>query len=78
MSKETFIIICAIALMAALWPILKWLVLIILVIGIVLFVIVSIQSKKTREEIEKDPKAYFAKQNVIEAEYKEKEVEEAE
>ena len=64
--------------MAALWPILKWLVLIILVVAVVLFVVVSIQSKKTKEEIEKDPKAYFAKQEVIEAEYKEKEVEEVE
>ena len=76
MSKETFIILCGIAVIAVLWPLLKWLVGIVLIGFVILFVIVSVKSKKTKKEIASDPKTYFAKQDVIEAEYKEKEVEE--
>lgn len=63
-----------------LWPILKWVALILLVLFAILVIKVLIESHKLKKEIQKDPQSYYNNSNsnkdVIDVEYKEKEVEE--
>ncbi len=82
MNKETlFSIIFTIVVFSAvilLWPLIKWFVLVVLVGAVILFIKVAIESKKVKEEIQKDPQSHYNKVNsdVINAEYTEKEIEE--
>ncbi|MGI6509950.1 MAG: hypothetical protein ACOX1L_05140 [Erysipelotrichaceae bacterium] len=82
MSKDTlFSVIYTLAVIAVtvlLWPIIKWFVLIILIGAVLLFIRVAIESKKVKEEIQKDPQRHYNKvsSDVINAEYTEKEIEE--
>jgi uncharacterized membrane protein len=69
-----------------LWPVLKWLAVVVFILGFVLVLYLAIASRKVKAEIDKDPNAYFEKQSmeqlkkkqaqgdVIEAEYTEREV----
>ena len=63
-----------------LWPILKWVALILLVLFALLVIKVLIESHKLKKEIQKDPQSYYNNSNsnkdVIDVEYKEKDVEE--
>lgn len=63
-----------------LWPILKWVALILLVLFALLVIKVLIESHKLKKEIQKDPQSYYNSSNsnkdVIDVEYKEKDVEE--
>ena len=82
MNKETLFSIIftlfVIFLMVLLWPLIKWFVLIILVLAIILFIRVAIESKKVKEEIQKDPQRHYNKVSgdVINAEYTEKGIDE--
>ncbi len=82
MNKETlFSVIYTLAVIfitIMLWPVIKWLVLIVLAGAVILFVRVAIESKKVKEEIQKDPQRHYNRvdSNVINAEYTEKEIEE--
>ncbi len=61
-----------------LWPILKWVAIILLCIFVAFVIKVLIESRRLKKEIQKNPQAYYNKNNgnVIDAEYSEKEVEE--
>ncbi|NMA16606.1 MAG: hypothetical protein GX935_05060 [Erysipelotrichia bacterium] len=82
MNKETLYSIIftlvIIATMVLLWPLIKWFILIILVLAIILFVKIAMESKKVKEEIQKDPQRHYnnVSGDVINAEYTEKEIEE--
>ena len=82
MNKETLYSIIftlvVIATMVLLWPLIKWFILIILVLAIILFVKIVMESKKVKEEIQKDPQSHYnnVSSDVINAEYTEKEIEE--
>ena len=82
MNKETLYSIIftlvVIATMVLLWPLIKWFILIILVLAIILFVKIAMESKKVKEEIQKDPQRHYnnVSSDVINAEYTEKEIEE--
>lgn len=82
MNKETLYSIIftlvVIATMVLLWPLIKWFILIILVLAIILFVKIAMESKKVKEEIQKDPQRHYNKVSgdVINAEYTEKEIDE--
>jgi nitrate/nitrite transporter NarK len=82
MNKETLYSIIftlvVIATMVLLWPLIKWFILIILVLAIILFVKIAMESKKVKEEIQKDPQRHYnnVSGDVINAEYTEKEIEE--
>ncbi|HPW53828.1 MAG TPA: hypothetical protein PLI19_05355 [Erysipelotrichaceae bacterium] len=82
MGRETLISIlftlAVIAVMVLLWPLIKWFILVILAGAVVLFVKVAVESKKVKEEIQKDPQKYYNNINgdVINAEYTEKVIDE--
>ena len=82
MNKETlYSIIFTLVVIATtilLWPLIKWFVLIVLILAAMLFVKVVIESRKVKEEIQKDPQRHYnnVSGDVINAEYTEKEIEE--
>ena len=82
MGRETLISIlftlAVIAVMVLLWPLIKWFILVILAGAVVLFVKVAVESKKVKEEIQKDPQRHYnnVSSDVINAEYTEKVIDE--
>ncbi|MGI6607964.1 MAG: hypothetical protein ACOX1F_03170 [Erysipelotrichaceae bacterium] len=71
----TLLVIAAVSL---LWPLIKWLVLIVLAGAVLLFVKVAVDSKKVKEEIQKDPQKHYnnVSGDIINAEYTEKVIDE--
>lgn len=83
-------ILCAagtIAIAYLLWPVLKWLAVAVFVLGFILVLYLAVASRKVKQNIEKDPDAYFQQQTmeqlkrkqneqgeVIEADYVERDV----
>ncbi len=56
------IAVVTIFLVVQLWPLIKWLVSLILVLGILFIVYIYFQSKKVKKDIENDPNKYFSEQ----------------
>ena len=75
-------VIIAIALFIFLWPLIKWLAVILLAAALIFGIYVYFSSRKVKKEIEADPQAYFNQSvrtprekvpaDVIDAEYTEK------
>ncbi len=78
MSYDVIFAIVALVLVVVLWPILKWVALILLVLFALLVIKVLIESHKLKKEIQKDPQSYYnnstTNKDVIDVEYKEKEI----
>ncbi|MBQ6654382.1 MAG: hypothetical protein IJM79_02535 [Erysipelotrichaceae bacterium] len=62
MTVDIIMTIGSIILFLILWPLIKWFALIVLILTVIFGIKVAHDSKQVREEIEKDPEAYFAAQ----------------
>ncbi|MDO4378943.1 MAG: hypothetical protein Q4C64_07445 [Erysipelotrichia bacterium] len=78
MKYDIIFSLIVLIMVVVLWPILKWVAIILLCVFAVFIIKVLIESRRLKKEIQKNPQAYYNKNNgnVIDAEYSEKEVEE--
>ncbi len=80
------IVFLGILLFNLLWPLIKALAVLALIVAVVFGIYVFVESRKVKKEIEQDPQVYFSQQvqnqrekikaDVIDVEYKEREVKE--